>query len=63
MYGSETRTLRKLENKYLESFKLWSSRRKEKIKWPEKATNEQILERIGEKKTLLNNILRRKVNW
>ena len=29
----------------------------------EKVTNEQVLEHIGEKRTLLNNILRRKVNW
>ena len=28
----------------------------------EKVTNE-VLERIGEKKTLLNNILNRKANW
>ena len=35
----------------------------EKIKWPEKGTNEQVLERTGEKRTLLNNILRRKANW
>ena len=35
----------------------------EKIKWSEKVTNEQVLERIGEKRTLLNNILHRKVNW
>ena len=34
----------------------------EKIKWSEKVTNEQILGRIGEKRTLLNNILRRNVN-
>jgi hypothetical protein len=34
----------------------------EKIKWSENVTNEQVLERIGEKKTLLNNILRRKAN-
>ena len=26
-------------------------------------SNEQILERIGEKNTFLNNILRRKANW
>ena len=26
-------------------------------------TNEQVLERIGEKRTLLNNVLRRKANW
>ena len=35
----------------------------EKIKWSEKVTNEQVLDRIGGKRTLLNNILRRKVNW
>ena len=33
------------------------------VKWSEKVTNGQVLERIGEKKTLLNNILRRKANW
>ena len=32
----------------------------EKIKWSEKVTNEKVFERIGEKRTLLNNILRRK---
>ena len=37
----------------------------ELIKMPvsEKVTNEQVLKRIGEKKTLLNNILCRKSNW
>ena len=35
----------------------------EKIKWSEKVTNEQVIERIGEKRALINNILRRKVNW
>ena len=35
----------------------------EKIKWSKKVTNEQILDRIGEKRTLLNNILIRKANW
>ena len=29
----------------------------------EKVTNEQVLDRIGEKRTLLYNILRRKANW
>jgi hypothetical protein len=28
-----------------------------------RVTNEQVLERIGEKRILLNNILRRKANW
>ena len=29
----------------------------------EKVTNEQLLDPIGQKRTLLNNILRRKSNW
>ena len=29
----------------------------EKIKWPEKVTNKQVLGHLGEKRTLLNNIL------
>ena len=35
----------------------------EKIKWSENVTNEQVLDCIGEKRALLNNILRRKANW
>ena len=33
------------------------------IKWSEKASNGQVRERIGENKTLLNNILGRIANW
>ena len=42
---------------------MWCSRRMEKIKWSMKVTNEQVIDRIGEKRTLLKNILRRKGNW
>jgi len=35
----------------------------EKIKWSEKVTSEQLLERLEEKRELLNNILHRKANW
>ena len=34
----------------------------EKIKWSEKVTNEQVLDRMREKRRLLNNIVRRKAN-
>ena len=60
--GSETGTLRKLERKYLENLETLCWRRMEKIKWSEKVTNEQVLERIEEKRTLLNAILHRKGN-
>jgi hypothetical protein len=62
LYGRETWTLRKLEQKYLEIFEMWCWRRMEKIKWSEKVTNEQVLDSIVAKRTLINNILRRKVN-
>ena len=35
----------------------------EKIKRPGKVTNKKDLEGIGEKRTLVNNIPRRKANW
>ena len=31
--------------------------------WSEKVANEKFLQRVGEKRRLLNNILRRKANW
>ena len=34
-----------------------------KIKWSEEVTNEKFIEYIGEKRTLLDSILRKKVNW
>ena len=42
---------------------MWFWRRMEKIKWSEKVSNEEVLKRIGEKRTLLNTVLRRKTNW
>ena len=49
-YGLETRTPGTLEQKYAESFKMWRRRRMEKIKFSAKVTNEEVLERVGEKK-------------
>ena len=48
---------------YLESFEMRCWWRMEKIKWSEEVTNEQLLERIGEKGSFLNNILHRKGNF
>ena len=36
---------------------MWSWKRVERIKWSEIVINEQVPERIGEKRTFLNNIL------
>ena len=62
LYGSEIWTLRTLERKHLKSFEMCCWRRKYKIKRLKRLSYE-VLKRIGEKRTLLNNILRRKVSW
>ena len=59
LYGSVIWTLRKLECKHLEDFEMWYWRRMEKKKWSDRVTK-NVLERIGERRTVLNNILRRK---
>jgi hypothetical protein len=41
---------------------MWYRRRMEKIKWSEKVTNKEVLERRREKRTLLYNILPGKAN-
>ena len=53
---------KKIEGKNLESSEMWCWRRMEKIKWSVKATNEKVLERIGERRMFLNNIIRTKAN-
>ena len=53
-------TLRKLKQKYLMSFEMGCKRKMQKIKWSDKVTNKEFFEHIGEKRTFLNNILRRK---
>jgi hypothetical protein len=36
LYGAETWVLRKVDQKYLESFEMWSWRRMEKISWTDR---------------------------
>ena len=43
-------TVRELERKYLERIETWFWRKMEEMKWSEKVTNEDILERIGKKR-------------
>jgi hypothetical protein len=43
MYGAENWTLRKVDQKYLESFEMWCWRRTEKISETDRLTNEEVL--------------------
>jgi hypothetical protein len=59
LYGAETWTLRKIDQKYLESFEMcW--RRMEKISWTDRVRNE-VLHRVKKERNILHTIKRRKV--
>jgi hypothetical protein len=55
-YGAETWTLRKLDQKYLESFEMWRWRRIEKISWMDRINNEAVLHKVKEERYILHTI-------
>jgi hypothetical protein len=63
LYGAETWTLRKVDQKYLESFEMWCWRRMEKISWTDRVINEDVLHRVKEERNIVHTIKRRKANW
>jgi hypothetical protein len=62
-YRAETWTLRKLDQKCLESFETWRWRRMQKISWMDRVNNEAVLHRVKEERNILHTIRRRKANW
>ena len=61
-HGSEIFKLRKIEQKYLESFEMWCWRRMEKISWNDRVRNE-VLHRVKEESHILHTVKGRKANW
>jgi hypothetical protein len=58
--GADTWTLRKVDQKYLESFEMWCWRRMEKISWTDLVRNEAG---VKEKRNIVHTIKRRMANW
>jgi hypothetical protein len=63
LYGAETWTLRAVDQKHLEIFKLWCWRRMEKISWTDHVRNKEVLLRVSEQRNILHEIRKRKANW
>jgi hypothetical protein len=63
LYGAETWALRKLDQKYLESFEMWCWRRMEKISLTDRVNNEAVLHKVKKERNILHKIRRRKANW
>ena len=60
LYGSETWTISSLDRKRIEAFEMWCYRRILKIRWVDYVTNEEVLNRIGEKEKLWHNLTKRR---
>jgi len=63
LYCAETRTLRAVDQKHLESFEMWCCRRMEKISWTDHVKTEEVLLRVKEQRNILHEISKRKANW
>ena len=63
LYGAETWTLKKDEIPQLEACEMWFWRRLLKIKGTDKISNEEVLQRVDEQRTLIDTIFRRKRKW
>jgi hypothetical protein len=63
LYGAETWTLRKVDQKYLESFEMWCWRRMKKISWTDRVRNEEVLHRVKEGRNIVHTMKRSKANW
>jgi len=44
------------DRKTLEAMEMWISRRMEKISWVDKISNEEVLQRVNESKTMLDTL-------
>jgi hypothetical protein len=53
LYDAETWILRKVDQKYLESFEVWCWRRME-ISWTDRVRNEEVLHRVKEERNILH---------
>jgi hypothetical protein len=51
LYGADTWTLRKVDQKYLHGFEMWCWRRMEKISWTDLVNDEEVLHRAKGERT------------
>ena len=63
LYGCEAWTMRKVEKTRLKAFEMWIWRRMARVSWKDKKTNEEVLQMVNERRSLLQTILERKKNW
>ena len=62
LYGTETWTLRRKEQKQLEAFEMWKWGRMKRVKWKDIIKNTVVIKRVGKERIMLGLIKKRKRN-
>ena len=63
MYAAETWVINLADWKRLEAFELWALRKMMKVSWKDKKTNEEVMKRAKCKRSLKENIMKRKARY
>jgi len=63
LYRTETLTMRNEDVKWIEVFEMLIWRRMERISWTEHKTNEEVLKKVEEKRSLMDIIRTRQKIW
>jgi hypothetical protein len=59
-YDAETWTLRKVDQKFQNSFEMWCRRRMEKNSWTDRVRNEEVIQRAKEERHVLQTVKKKK---
>lgn len=60
LYGCEIWTIEREEMRRIEVFEMWCYKRMKKISWTDGITNEEVLERVSERKSMWRSIQKRR---
>ena len=63
LYGCESWTISKTMANRLEAMEMWCYRRMMKISWMERKTNEEVLQLVKEKRSMMKNIRQRQLKF
>ena len=62
LYGCETWALKKEEIQRLNALEMWIWHRMERVSWKDWKTNEEVMDMVGAKRSVVETIVKRKKN-
>jgi hypothetical protein len=63
LYGAESWTLQKVDQKYLESSRMWCWKRMKDINWTDHVICEEVSHRVREERHILHTVKTKSTNW